>query len=78
MIEIRDKETGELLGTISEEQLKFLIDNLEEEYEGDQDYYINQATLNMFEAGGIDAGLLQFLRKALGTRESMEIIWSGP
>jgi hypothetical protein len=78
VIQIRDKETGELLGTITEEQLKFLIDNLEEEYEGDEDYYINRATLDLFEQRGIDAGLLELLRKALGTRESVEIEWSGP
>ncbi len=78
MIEIRDKETGKPLGTISEEQLQFLIDNLEEEYAEDQDYYINQITLDMFEERGIDAGLLKLLREALGTRESMEIVWSKP
>ncbi len=76
MIEIRDKETGNPLGTISEEQLQFLIDNLEEEYAEDMDYYINQITLDMFEERGIDAGLLKLLRDALGTREDMEIVWS--
>ncbi len=78
MIEIRDKETGKPLGTISEEQLQFLIDNLEEEYAEDMDYYINQITLDMFEERGIDAGLLKLLRDALGTREDMEIVWSKP
>ena len=76
MIEIRDKETGKPLGTISETQLQFLIDNLEEEYVEDMDYYINQITLDMFEERGIDAGLLKLLRDALGTREDMEIVWS--
>ena len=78
MIEIRDKETGKPLGTISEEQLQFLIDNLEEEYAEDMDYYINTATLDMFEERGIDAGLLKLLRDALSTREDMEIVWSKP
>ena len=78
MIEIRDKETGKLLGTISEEQLQFLIDNLEEEYAEDMDYYINAATLDMIEERGIDAGLLHLLRDALGTQEDMEIVWSKP
>ncbi len=76
MIEIRDKETGKLLGAISEEQLQFLIDNLEEEYAEDMDYYINAATLDMFEERGIDAGLLHLLRDALGTQEDMEVVWS--
>ncbi len=78
MIEIRDKETGKMLGSATEEQLQFLIDNLEEEYVGDQDYYINSATLDMFEEKGIDAGLLKLLRNALGTKEDMEIEWSKP
>ena len=78
MIEIRDKETDKPLGTISETQLQFLIDNLEEEYAEDMDYYINQITLDMFEERGIDAGLLKLLRDALGTREDMEIVWSKP
>ena len=76
MIEVHDKETGKSLGTISKEQLQFLIDNLEEEYAEDMDYYINQITLDMFEERGIDAGLLKLLRDALGTREDMEIVWS--
>ena len=76
MIEIRDKETGKPLGTISEEQLQFLIDNLEEEYAEDMDYYINTATLDMFEERGIDSGLLKLLRDALGTQDDMEIMWS--
>ena len=33
MIQLRDKASGELLGSISEEDLQFLVDNLEEEWE---------------------------------------------
>jgi processive 1,2-diacylglycerol beta-glucosyltransferase len=76
MIEVRDKETGASLGSITEEQLQFLIDQLEEETETDRDYYINQATLDLFAERGIDEELLQRLRKALGQREAMEIEWS--
>lgn len=75
LIQIQDKETGAPLGQITEEQLQFLIDQLEEEFEGDKDYYINRATLDMFEERGIDSGLLALLRKALGEREDMEIKW---
>jgi processive 1,2-diacylglycerol beta-glucosyltransferase len=75
MIELRDKKTGDLLGTISEKQLQFLIDQLEEESPRDQDYYINLATLDMFEKAGADPELLELLRKSLGTREDMDIIW---
>ena len=76
MIQLRDKETGAFIGTITEAQLQLLIDQLEEESAEDRDYYINQATLDLFEQRGADADLLALLRQALGTREDMEIEWS--
>ena len=76
MIELRDKKTGTSLGQISERQLQFLIDQLEEESTEDRDYYINLATLEMFERAGGDPELLALLRQGLGTKEGMEIIWS--
>ncbi len=76
MIELRDKDTDAFLGTITESQLQFLIDQLEEEDSEDTDYYINQATIEMFEQEGADPQLLSTLRKCLGKREDMEIRWS--
>lgn len=76
MIEIRDKDTGARLGTITETQLQFLIDQLEEETEDDQDYYVNDVTIEMFADRGADPQLLDLLRKALGDREEMEIVWT--
>jgi hypothetical protein len=75
MVELRDKETGRILGSISDEQLQFLIDQLEEESETDTDYYIDAATLSMFEEKSINPLLLTLLRDALGDREGMEIEW---
>ena len=75
MIKLYDKETGVFLGTITERQLQFLIDQLEEESTEDTDYYINKATLDLFEDTGADADLLALLRQALGTREDIEIQW---
>ncbi len=76
MIELREKETGSLIGKIGEDQLQFLIDQLEEESSEDVDYYINRDTLDMFEEEGIDKSLLEMLRRALGTRDEMEIKWA--
>ena len=76
MIKLFDKETGGLLGTIGEEQLKFLIDQLEEEFEEDMDYYISRNTLEMLGEKDIDPELFQLLQKALGDREGVEITWS--
>jgi hypothetical protein len=78
MIEIRDKEKGRVVGSVTEKQIKFLIDQLEEESSSDTDYYINQATLDMFEERGIDPQFLALLRKALADREDMEIEWTRP
>jgi processive 1,2-diacylglycerol beta-glucosyltransferase len=75
MIELRDKETGKSLGRITEDQLQFLIDQLEEESPEDTDYYINAATLDAFESAGADDALMSLLRRALGSREEMEVEW---
>ena len=50
MIQLRIKDSGKLLGSISEEELQFLIDNLEEEWEEDKDYYLNQTMLQMLKS----------------------------
>lgn len=76
MISLRDKDTGAELGTISEEQLRFLVDQLEEEYDEDRDYYINSTMLDVLEQNGADIQLLDILRKAIGDRDGVEIQWS--
>jgi hypothetical protein len=75
MIQIVDAQSGTPLGTVTEEQLGFLKDQLEEEWKDDDDYYINRATLDLFAEAGADPGLLALLRGALGDREEMEIRW---
>jgi hypothetical protein len=77
MIELRDAERGTQLGTITDRQLKFLVDALEEESTGDQDYNISGDTIEMLEADGADADLIGLLRRALGGREGIDIRWSG-
>ena len=75
MIQLRDKESGEVLGTITEDDLQFLIDNLEEESEDDMDYYINRSTLEIFKEKGTNKALIKLLENALGDRNDMEIEW---
>jgi processive 1,2-diacylglycerol beta-glucosyltransferase len=76
MIELHDSERGMRLGTISDEQLQFLVDALEEESLEDKDYYISADTIDMLEEDGADRQLLQLLRGALGGREGMDVRWS--
>ena len=77
MIELRDKQDGKVIGSVTEQQLQFLVDQLEEESRDDRDYYLNRDTLDMFAEQGIDDQLLSLLRKALADREEMEIVWAG-
>jgi len=76
MIQLYDNNTQTLLGEITEQQLQFLIDQLEEESGDDQDYYINRTTLEMFAEAGIDPALLALLQRGLGNRADMEIRWT--
>lgn len=75
MIRLEDKETGAHVGDITEDQLQFLISQLEEELEDDRDYYINVTTVDSFEEQNADPDLVETLRNALGGREEMEIQW---
>ena len=76
MIQLHEKETGIFVGIITDAQLQFLIDQLEEESADDTDYYLDHTTLDLFEEVGAEADLLALLRQALGTRDGIEIVWS--
>ncbi len=76
MIQLYDVSTGTSIGTISDEQFQFLDEQLEAESADDEDYYINGATLDMFESTGGDPALITLLRTALGSRESMDVRWT--
>lgn len=76
MITLNEKGTGAPLGQITEEQLQYLIHNLEEEWLEDQDYAITPLLLQHFEEQGADAALVSLLRDALAGREEIEIVWS--
>lgn len=75
MIKLFDNESGEVLGEITEEQLDFLMDQLEEESSEDDDYYINQDTLDMLSEAGASDELLEMLQEAIGEDGEAEIRW---
>ena len=58
MIKLYNKDTKALIGEITEEQLGFLIDELEEESLEDTDYYLNELTVGMLEADGAPPELI--------------------
>ena len=76
MIQLYDKDTNARIGSITEDNLRFLVDQLEEESGDDQDYYFTEATLDLLEKGGADTPLVSLLRSALNGRAEMEVRWS--
>lgn len=75
MIELREKGGDTAIGEISEDQLQFLIDQLEEESLEDRDYATTPMLLQVFEREGADPELVALLTAALGDRETIEIVW---
>jgi processive 1,2-diacylglycerol beta-glucosyltransferase len=73
---LREKESGAAIGEITDEQLQFLMDKLEEESGEDTDYYIDGPTIDMLADAGADPALVDLLRAALGDRDGIEVLWS--
>ncbi len=70
--------TRELLGQITESQLQFLIDQLEEEFTEDSEYFIDRDTIEFLQEQGADAGLIQLLQQAVakaGPDEGIDIAY---
>lgn len=76
MVQIFDKQSGAELGTVTDEQLQFLADHLEEESENDDDYYLNRTTVDFLEGEGAAPELIAVLRRALDGRDEAEIRWT--
>jgi hypothetical protein len=76
MIDLYNADTDVLLGEITEQDLKVLVDALEEESSEDQDYYITPDTIGVIgDNGQATDHLLGLLRTALGTAEGVEVRW---
>ncbi len=76
MPNLYDKNSGALLGAISEEDVQCLVDVLEEEDSKDVDYFINLDTVDILENNGASIDLAQLLRKAIGVTEGIEVRWA--
>lgn len=73
---IYNSESGDLLGEITETELRSLTSFLEEESAEDRDYYITTDTIDYLETNRADAALITLLRKAVGADEGVEIRWA--
>ena len=68
-------DTGDSIGDISDQQLAFLVEQLEEEHDEDQDYFLDRDTLDLLSDNGADPELIALLEKAMGDDESIDIAW---
>ena len=68
-------DTGDEIGEITDKHVAFLVEQLEEEHEEDQDYFIDKNTLELMSDNGIDPELLAMLEKALADDDGMDIAW---
>ncbi len=63
------------IGVISDNQLAFLVEQLEEENDEDQDYFIDRETLELLSDNGAEPELVALLEKAIGDDDEMDIAW---
>ena len=75
MIDLYLGETNQLIGSITDAELKFLADALEKESRDDQDYYVSPDTIAILADGQATDHLLALLRAAVGTSEGVDIRW---
>lgn len=76
MVKVYNKATNELLGRISDDELAFLKDQLEEEGLNDHDYYLRRETIDEFEgSAGATEHLVTILKTGLRSDEAVEIRW---
>jgi processive 1,2-diacylglycerol beta-glucosyltransferase len=68
-------DTGVEIGDISDQQLAFLVEQLEEENDEDKDYFVDKETLELLADNGCDPELLAMLEKAIGQDDAMDIVW---
>lgn len=68
-------DTGDEIGTINDSQLKFLVEQLEEEHEDDKEGFIDRETMELLSDNGADPELLALLEKGLAGDDEMDISW---
>ena len=75
MIDLYVAATDTKLGSVMESDLKVLVDYLEEESPEDQEYFIDQATIDYMADGRASDHLVNLLRTAVGSSDGVEIRW---
>ncbi|MGH8618671.1 MAG: hypothetical protein ACREUW_13345 [Burkholderiales bacterium] len=75
MAKLFNDGSGALIGEISQAEMQFLIDQLEEEDTTDDDYFIDGDTVDMLEENGGPKPLIALLRAAVGDTEGIDVRW---
>ncbi len=75
MIDLYDNATNKKIGSITESDLKVLVDYLEKESPEDHDYFIDQATIDYMADGRATDHLVNLLCTTVGSSDGVEIRW---
>ena len=75
MPNLYNKNSGALLGVVSDADIQMLVDQLEEEDTKDVDYFVDPDTVDILEDAGASGTLVQMLRAAIGSSEGIDIRW---
>lgn len=67
--------TGRIVGEITREQIELLFQHLTPDRRGDNDLYINRATLEHLRAAGVDASVIGLLAAALDDDDDVDVTW---
>ncbi len=76
LIDLYNKDTGALLGSITEAELQHVQNTIELESTRDTDFYIQKGTIELLGNDGMaTVHLMKLLREALGDSDGIEIRW---
>lgn len=75
MIYIKNKNNGEPIGEITDDDLAFLMRRMEHDPECGNDYYINEDELTRFAEEDGSPAMIELLRANLDDNGELEIEW---
>lgn len=76
MIDLYNKDTNVMVGSITEAEMALLDSHLEKESDRDTDYYFDLNTVSLLaDNGEATDHLLNLLRTAIGSTEGVELRW---
>lgn len=68
-------DTGDEIGTVNDDHVKFLVAQLQEENDDNTEYFIDRDTLELLSDNGADPELIGILEKGLKGDDEMDISW---